>query len=420
MSQASSNPFTVSVTANPTPRPVLPAWVPPAGYFADVPMTNTPMSVTPSIYPRDNYIMNMPFAIWGGSAILRDYGPYGAQVYYSAGHESTQGMTNQQFTLICDFNSLTWKTANLPLQSHPANSFDANGYAADGTPYNPHSYLGLQELPKAWGGGPQGTLVSFFWAGSRYPNRIKLLDVSREQLGYSQLATRQPQNAAPTEIRFAAAGAGGNYPTTAIDEQRQGWWVAVNGPVEYTLFVSKAGDITQYPALGGNLGNGVLALCSKLNLLVAVDGGYINGAYANGSFRALYIRDLTTGAVTRNTTLGTVPALLGGYDGGGLNFHRPDTMGLEWVDELGAMFGLDQSVSPPEVVKLTPPASNPATSPWSWSKVALQHWEQDAGGQAQLQAAENGAWSKFRWSKQLQAFVYCSDQTRKPQIIKLS
>lgn len=420
MSQASSNVFTITVAANPVTRPVLPAWVPPAGFFADVPMTNTPISVTPSIYKRDNYIMNTPFVIWGGSAILRDYGTYGAQVYYSAGHESSAGLPNLQFTLICDFNTLTWKTANVPLQSNASGSFDANGYAADGTPYNPHSYLGLQEMPTAWGGGPKGTLVSFFWAGSRFPNRLKLMDVSRPQLGYSQLATRQPQNAAPAEIRFSAAITGGNYPTTVIDEQRQGWWAAVNGKVDYTLFISKSGDITQYPALGGNLSNGVLTLCPKLNLLVAVDGGYINGAYANGSFRALYIRNLATGAVTRNTTLGTVPALLGGYDGGGLNFHRPDTMGLEWVDELGAMFGLDQSVTPPELVKLTPPATNPAINPWTWSKVPVQHWDKDVGGQAQLQAAENGAWSKFRWSKQLQGFVFCSDQQRKPQIIKLT
>eukprot|EP01034_Spumella_vulgaris_P024405 gene24405-30749_t len=191
MSQASSNAFTISVTATPTPRPVLPAWVPPAGYFADVPMTNTPMSVTPSIYRRDNYIMNTPFAIWGGSAILRDYGNYGAQVYYSAGHESSPGLPNLQFTLICDFNSLTWSTANVPLNSNASGSFDANGYAADGTPYNPHSYLGLQEMPAAWGGGPKGSLAAFFWAGSRYPNRIRLLDVSRAQLGYSQLHRRQ-------------------------------------------------------------------------------------------------------------------------------------------------------------------------------------------------------------------------------------
>jgi hypothetical protein len=86
MSQASSQPFTITV--RPAPQTALPAWVPPAGYFADVPMLNFPQDVSPSIYPVDNYLMNNPFVIWGGSAILRDYSALGAQVYYSGGHES--------------------------------------------------------------------------------------------------------------------------------------------------------------------------------------------------------------------------------------------------------------------------------------------------------------------------------------------
>lgn len=418
MSQSSSLPF--RITVQPAPAVTLPAWVPPAGYFADVPMRNNPEDVTPSIYPVDNYLMNNPFVIWGGSAILRDYSALGAQVYYSGGHESAKGLPNIQFTLICDFSSLTWKTANVPMASNPSYTF-VNGYAPDGTPYCPHSYLGLQELPAAWGGAPRGTLVSFFWAGSTFDHRINLMDVSQDKLGYSKLATRQPQNAVPTAIRFSANSPGGSYPATVMDEQRKGWWVAVNGQVQYTLFVSKDGDITQYPALGGNLQSGSLALCPKLNLLVAIDGGYALGPNAGSSYRSLYIRNLVTGTVSRNSTTGVVPGLTQGYDGGGNNFHRPDAMGLQWVEELGCIVGLDQSETPPAVVCLTPPASNPATSPWTWSKFpAVQHWAKDTGGQAALQSVPNGYWSKFRWVPSLQAFVYGTNKGRKPQIIKLN
>ncbi|MYN10281.1 hypothetical protein [Pseudoduganella aquatica] len=418
MSQASSNPFTITVRA--AVQAARPAWMPPAGYFADVPMRNTPNDVVPSIYVADNYLMNNPFALWGGSAVLRDYSELGAQVFYSGGHESAGGLPNYQFSLICDFSSLSWRTANVPLQSNRSDSFVA-GYAPDGTPYCPHSYLGLQELPAAWGGAAQGTLVSFFWAGSSYANRINLLDVSRPSRGYTTMATRQAQNADPGMIRFSPTAQGGNYPITVMDEQRKGWWVAVNGPVSYTLFVDKAGAITQYPALGGNLGNGAMVLCPSLQLLIAIDGGYASGTYADLNYRTLYVRNLATGAVTRTSTSGSVPSLTFGYDGSAVpNFHRMDVMGLQWVEELGCIVGLDQSEQPPSVVKLSPPATNPATNPWTWSKVALQHWPSDSKGQATIQTAANGYWSKFRWVPSLQAFVVCGSSNTKPQVIRLT
>lgn len=421
MSQSSSNPFSIAVQASAaTTQPPRPAWMPPAGYFADIPMRNTPNDVVPSVYTRDNYLMNNPFVQWGGSAILRDYSELGAQVFYSAGHESAGGLPNFQFSLICDFSSLTWRTANAPLKSNNSNTF-VNGYAPDGTPYCPHSYLGLQEMPKAWGGAAQGSLVAFFWAGSVWPNRIRLLDVSRASLGYTTMSTRQPQNADPSMIRFAPTSTGGNYPITVQDEQRQGWWAAVAGPVSYTLFVSKTGEITQYPALGGNLINASMVLCPSLNLLIAIDGGYSTGPNASASYRSMYVRNLATGQMSKTNSSGAVPSVTMGYDGSTVpNFHRMDVMGLQWVEELGCIVGLDQTDKPPTLVKLTPPATNPATNPWTWSKTALQHWPSDTNGQETIQTAEYGYWSKFRWVPALQAFVVCGSSARKPQVIRLT
>jgi hypothetical protein len=399
----------------------LPAWVPPPGYFADVPMTNNPQDVMPAIYrssPTDTSAMDSPFVMWGGSAILRDFSERGAQVYYAGGHEASYSLPNIQLSLICDFSTLTWSVANLPMQANLANAFP-NGYAADGTPYTPHTYLGLQEVPKAWGGGAKGSLASFFWAGSNHQNRINLLDVSRANLGYSQLITRQSQNVDPGKIRFNATSQGANYPITVMDATRRGWWAAVNGTVSYTLFVSSTGDITQYPALGGNLANGALVLCDSLNLLVAIDGGYESGPYAGTGYRTLHIRDLASSAVSRSTTLGAVPSLHDGYDGSVKTFHRPDVMGLQWVDELGCIVGFDQSTTPAMIVKLTPPASNPAVGSWTWGTVAVAHWPQDNEGQSELQKSLNNAWSKFRWVPALQAFVYGTRKDRKPQVVRL-
>ncbi len=411
-----------AVSVTPPVTSALPAWVPPAGYFADVPMLNNPQDVLPSIYSNDSMGMNSPFVNWGGSAILRDYSPLGAQVYYSAGHESSAAQANLQMSLICDFSTLMWSTANVPLAANRNDSFTANGMAPDGTPYAPHTYLGLQEFPAAWGGGNRGSLASFFWAGSRYSNRINLLDVSKTTRGYSQMVTNQSQNIDPSKIRFMpTSGDSSSYPITVMDHERQGWWAAPTGSAAYTLFISKTGQIVQYPALGGNLASGALVLCTSLNLLIAIDGGYSGGQYAGTGYRTMHFRDLTSGAVTRSMTLGNVPSLSAGYDGTPNVFHSPDVMGLQWVEELKCVVGLDQSVSPPVIVKLTPPVGNPTTGSWTWSTVAtLRHWSQDTTGYATLQTAQNNIWSKFRWVPSLQAFVYGTGKDRKPQVIKIS
>ncbi len=422
MAQISSNAFAVRILPS-APKAQIPAWVPPAGFFADVPMRNNPQDVTPAIYSKngvDSAVMDNPFRVWGGSAILRDFSPLGAQVYYSGGHEASPTRANPQFSLICDFSTLLWSTGNVPLQVNAANSF-VNGYAADGTPSCPHTYLGLQEVPAAWGGGPRGSLASFFWAGSKNENRINLLDVSKPTMGYSVLTTRQPEHIEPTKIRFHPSSGGSNFPITVMDQARQGWWVATTGSAAYTLFIDRHGLIKQYPALGGNLQNGAMVLCGSLNLLITIDGGYRSGSYASQAHRTLHIRDLSTNLVTKSITLGDVPSIHAGYDGSLASFHRPDVMGLQWVEELGCVVGLDQSVVPPVVVKLIPPASNPATAQWTWSVVqTLKHWPQDQGGQTKLQSVLNNYWSKFRWVPTLQAFVVGTGKDRKPQVIRLA
>jgi hypothetical protein len=235
------------------------------------------------------------------------------------------------------------------------------------------------------------------------------------------MVTVQPENDDPSMIRFFQKTQGGTYPITVMDEARQGWWVTVNAETQYTLFVSKTGKISQFPALGGNLQSASMVLCPSLDLLIVIDGGYRTGPYGSNAYRSLYIRNLKTGAMTRSLTAGTVPSLYDGYDGTSNNFHRPERMGLQWVEELGYIVGIDESVTPPVIMKLTPPATNPDTLPWTWSPVtALSHWPQDVGGQPVLQSSLNGVWSKLRWVPSLQALVYGTAKNRRPQVIRLS
>lgn len=423
MTQVASNPFSIVIQPPRASAPV-PSWVPPVGYFADVPMINFPQDVAPAVLAGGEEGMNAPFVLWGGSAFLRDFSPLGAQVYCSGGHESSPLAINMQMTLICDFSTLRWSTANVPLAANRSGSFGPNGLAPDGSPYCAHNYLGLQEIPAAWGGGKQGSLASFFWGatgGPSYPNKINVMDVSKLTMGYSQLSTVQPENDDPTKINFFQSRQGGSMPITVMDEARQGWWTNVNAETQYTLFVSKTGKISQFPALGGNLQSGSMVLCPSLDLLIVIDGGYKTGQYGSNAYRSLYIRNLKTGAVTRSLTAGTVPSLYEDYNGVAANFHRPNMMGLQWIDELGYIVGLDESVSPPVLMKLTPPAANPDSQPWTWSTVTrLSHWPQDLGGQPVLQSSLNGVWSKLRWISSLQALVYGTARDRRPQVIRLS
>jgi hypothetical protein len=417
MTFATSNPFGIRIIARPPVQ--VPDWVPPPGYFADVPVKNFPADVMPAVFaarPRD---MEYAFDYWGGSAWIRDFSPLGAQVLHSAGREASTELPNFQATVILDFSSLLWSVANTPVQANPLGSF-VDGWAPDHTPYVNHTYLSLQEFPRDWGGGPKGSLARFLTAGKSWAQQIHVEDLAQAVNGYSVLATRQPENVDPTRISFARNATGGNFATTALDEKRRGWWVAVNGAADYTLFVGADGTITQTPAMGGNLQNGVLAYWPEQNVLIAIDGGYESGQYASQSFRTIYVRDLASANTVKLSTTGPVPALFDGYDGTSKSFHRPDTTGLQWVSELGCMVGLDETVNPPAVVTLTPPAGGPMSGPWTWSTVtSLQHWPQDVGGQSQLQVGLNSAWSKFRWIPTLHAFVYMSTRFLKPQVVRL-
>lgn len=417
MTSSSSNPFGIRIISR---APVeVPAWVPPPGYFADVPVKNFPADVMPAVFaarPRD---MEYAFDYWGGSAWVRDFSPLGAQVLHSAGREGSAALPNFQATVILDFSSLTWSVANTPVQANPLGSF-VNGWAPDHTPYLNHTYLSLAEFPRDWGGGPKGSLARFFTPAKSWAQQIHIEDLAQTVNGYSVLPTRQPENAFPDRISFLHNAVGDVFSTTVIDEKRRGWWVAVNGSAEYTLFVGSDGLIKQTPAMGGNLENGVLALWPEQDILICVDGGYEFGQYATQSYRTIYVRDLATGTTAKLSTTGPVPALFDGYDGSSKTFHRPDTTGLQWVSELGCLVGLDESVNPPVVVTLTPPIAGPMSGPWNWAAISsLQHWPQDAGGQAQLQVGVNSAWSKFRWIPTLHAFVYMSTRDRKPQVLRL-
>ena len=404
------------------------SWVPASGYFADVPMTNLANTLTPAIYAGDSFAIRSPFLTYGGSAIISDFSTLGAQAFYTGGHESAAAQTNSSMVLLCDFSDLTWKIRNVPAVANPANAHDDNGMFPDGSFYCFHTYCGLQNFPAAWGGGAYGSLIAIGRDALNPAGKaITVANVAQASLGYTSMVTSQPQNAEPTRMRCGPTNAELNQPTSDIDVGRQGWWMQeARGTSTYTLFISKTGLITQYPVLGGNSSDGSLFYVESRKLLVALDGGYETGT----AYRTMYIRDTLTpkagdsSDIYYNTTTGTVPGRNGPRNdvyGTSTYYHGPGFLGMQWVEELGAAFGLDSQVTPPQIVKLTPPASGDwKTTPWVWSVVSVAHAASDTNGSATLrQVRDTGAFSKFRWVPTLHAFVYTVDADVKPQVIKI-
>ena len=412
---SSSNPFRIEIQP-PRVIPPRPAWVPPPGYIADVPALNYPVDVTPAIYTRGD--MNTAFNQWSGSAVLYDFSPLGAQLFQAAGHESSTGQANIQQTLAFDFTTLKWSAQNVPLAANPNSAFEAlKGTAPDGTPYNPHSYLGLQEMPRAWGGGPQGSLVRMMMAGTGgtpYYQTIGIADVSKILNGYTPLkiSGQTGPDSENNQVKFSVNSTGGSYPLSVQDIGRQGWWLDVGGNHDYTLFISKSGAVTQTPAIHGNNNWACLMLWEAKNLLILATGG------SEGEARTMRIRDLTTGTTRSVQMNGVVPGGIKLPDGSVQ--YRPEVLGLQWVEELGCLVGLDAETSPPTICKITPPAVNPESAPWTTSVVQLSHWNSgDPAGGTAIRYAQNGNFSKFRWVKTLSAFVLATSSTTKPQVFSI-
>lgn len=408
------------------------SWVPPSGYFADVPMTNYPVDIRPAVYAGEGFAMRAPFLTYGGSAVLRDFSALGAQAFYSGGHETSAGQTQVGLVVLCDFSSLTWYVRNVPLNANPANTSDDEGRYPDNSYYCFHTYDGLQEFPAAWGGGPLGTLAAI---GRDVYNpagkAITLANVSyASSAGYATMATNTPGSPVPTRLRWGTNSTSMNQPTSAPDIARQGWWVVDSrGANNYSLFIHKSGLATQHKPINSNLDNGQLLYIESKGLLVALTGGYTS-ASPTAAYKTLWIRDTYNPHPTDSddfyyatATGGDSLFLSDGYDNDGVNnYHGPAFGGIQWVEELQAAYGFDYDpdTSTSRIVKLSPPASGDwKTGVWTWSILPLQHWAAgDPNGRTFIEKGTGSPFSRFRWVPALHAFVYTADGDRKPQVFK--
>ena len=148
-----SPPITVTVSAAaPPPQQTagLPSWVPPPGYFGNIPFTNTADSVMPAFTTASS--ADPVFTFWNGAIYVPEYSTFGAMAYHGAGHG-----TVLDGVFLADLTSLTWRFVNGSTQLWSETNFDQYGMRPDGSVFAPHMYQGCQRMPVAWGGRGGGS-----------------------------------------------------------------------------------------------------------------------------------------------------------------------------------------------------------------------------------------------------------------------
>jgi hypothetical protein len=143
---------------------------------------------------------------------------------YSSGHEQALALPTIQLALTCDFLTLLYRVANLPVAANQGNlAAIPSGEFSDCTPDSGYHHLGLQDFPAAWGGEQKNSLRFFSIADSLFHDRARSLDVSKKTGRYGFID--KTEIGGISDKVGANTPVAGTYPTTAIDYKRERWWV---------------------------------------------------------------------------------------------------------------------------------------------------------------------------------------------------
>lgn len=241
----------------PTPDPSLPSFVPAPGTFAEFTL-NKPSDV-------GGYVAML--ANWTGGAFVDDYGAMGAAVYHGGGEHFSYPDKGGVLALDCAERKYAMRcvptiTTHMGVAigpTGPAGSLTNawGAYADDGYPESKHTYNSLAQFPRAWGGGPMGSLVRVShsggdqnpigqWPGLPPTNSYGLaatwaFDLSQERDGCRRLTGDQTYDfgsGTPAVVDDAVG--------TGLDWLREGWWSFArtgSGHGDRMVFTHKDGKI---------------------------------------------------------------------------------------------------------------------------------------------------------------------------------
>lgn len=382
----------------------LPSFVPPPGFFADLPASSnaTMNSVRPTGWPTSEE--KGPFRNWSTAKYLPDVGEYGALVIYGSGHLSPgetlyAGMFVRPLDGTSGWEVRTSHAAMLEYGVPGAtfgSYFDSTQTGSVGWPYPGHQYTGVIVQPEACGGTPG-------W-GSVYSVMLGGWGLGGAKAAYKfDLST---PSVPPVRVIDAMdiAGSGNSYPACIEDFQRGGWWTLNyngNGPLVFTDFATH----TQTDYSGATFNDDKdyqLALAPELGCLIAAGGS------AAGTGYHIRVSVMTAGvpaAFVDVALSGTTP---------------PNALaGIEWCPLLGKFASYEGTVNatttvPPEayiIHWLTPP-SDLTGGTWVWSQETLApqggatiyHVYNPDSGFVLIYGTR--PYSKFRWVPKLKSFVF--------------
>jgi hypothetical protein len=288
-----SAPTGASLGSNSGPT-IQPAWVPPAGYFADIPTVNTPQAATPELYLPYGRWARDTYERWSGGAYIADYGTLGATAIFGGGHEATKGAAHMQGVVLLDYGTLMYQAKSIPPNVNVELFNDGfDGQYPDGSYYRAHIYMGMAPIPKAWGTTQGGGFVHFAQAGSGYPNKTLVYDMAYDKGGYSSLTP---------VIDFSRNGSltRGAFTFCTIDHIRQGWWVWSQNGNDRSCFINKDGIVTyRTPSLGGGYNSKACAFhIPERDVIVHLQGGMYQGAVKGNAFNDITIFDPKTNSST--------------------------------------------------------------------------------------------------------------------------
>lgn len=380
---------------SPVPEPVpspngLPAWVPPAGFFANV-GTDTLLAAKPTGWPTSD--SGGPFANWSGAAYASGFSTLGAFVVHGSGHLS-RGTALWAGVWCFDLDTLKWVGRNVP--SSPMleglTAINAFGESIDplnaGHTYPPHTYDGMIYQPPSNGGGIKGALVRAGGAGTMNGGPMHRFDLSS--------ASEPPK-------RVADGVGGTGFPASAVDILRNGFWYLSgngNGPLKFYSFVDFS--YRTFPAEYNQYGNqSLIYIPAPWDCLVGMGSADANGANF-GVYVCPIVNDVPQGFQRINPT-GTPPA--------------DNRAGGQWSTILSNIVSYEAGGSK-QVHRLRPPSpSSLTTGTWAWSNETLAG---QGGATPSRGIIDNGAWGRFLEVPAARCFIWCDSIGQPVQAWRLS
>lgn len=369
----------------------LPAWVPEPGTFANI-STNTVFQVRPTGWPTGENAG--PFANWSSGVYCPDFGVSGGYAVHGSGHLTT-GTPVWAGVWVFDLDSLQWVGRNVPaepLLEYPPGSAYYNSFYesldADtlGHPYAPHTYDGLIYQTTAQGGGTDGSLIRVGIPGASGTSDLRVVHA------FDLSSATAP----PTRVVNSLTGT--DYPATAVDEVRGGFWAVGYNMNSGLRFVSFADwSVTAYPSVAANIsGDPTMAYVPDRDCLVVL-------ARTNGAFQVIVCP--IVGGVPQGWTVvaqaGTKPT--------------DSRAGLVWSTILECLVSYQgvpaytSDLTPGYDIYKLPVPANLTTGTWTWAKETLS----GAGGAEPIVTRDgnnaiqnNGAWGRFVEVPSARCFLY--------------